>query len=574
MGLIIDGARPVRARGLRALLPLVAALALSCGQPEPAPVTGPLVELDSWSAGTAELVDYRAKLPASLQPGGTDEEIIRSLLASLVDRQIMIAEGEALGYHEEEEFTQRQFRLLSKRLVEMLSQRFVSPNVQVSDAEVEEMYRTYHWDREILPAHILSATEEDAREVIRLLDQGGDFAEIARDRSIAPDAAEGGFLGQYFGPNDAVPELVEAAHGLPIGEYTREPVRTRDGWEVVKVLDATPVPLDEVRPQLMRGIYMGKFVEERNELVDELWQKFGVSVHDDGLDLLIDAGAAQQEATGAATSEPAITFAGDHTLTVGDVQRFVAQDPRVRGDNADSAAVIGILRVRVLSDSLLHHEARAAGLDTLPEFRAYRDNLYRRMIVTFLRKKEVLEQISVTEEEIRQEYEAGIASGELGFCKPDQIDAREILVETRAEAEQVARRLRQGEDASALARDLSKRPDAVRTGGHIHVTAGDAEAWGPHYETLWAASDGDIVAPLQRTDGFSVVAIDRVQKDHVRTYEEMRLGMTHRKRLAQSYRSFESYIDDLRQMYADRVVWHDDRIAALAQRPPWAEATP
>jgi peptidyl-prolyl cis-trans isomerase C len=554
-----------RLRLVSALVALAAGT-WSCGSDSPAVVNGPLVEIGQWGADTADLISYRGKLPESLLPKGTDEEIVRNLLKSLVDRRIMIVEGEALDYHRDPEFAGRQYRLLSKRLIETVSQRVVSPNVLVSEAEVEEMYRTYHWDREILPAHILSTTQEDALEVIRLLDQGRDFAELARERSVAPDADKGGFLGQYFGPGDAIGELADAAHGLPIGEFTRTPVRTRDGYEVVKVLDASPIPLEDVRQQLTRGIFLGKFVSERRVFITALQQKFSVIFHADGIDSLSQAAARSSEIDGPTASLPVITFGESHVLTIDDVQRFAVENARLRADPT-SAQVIEILTTRVLADSLLVLEAQATGLDTAAEFVEYRDNLYRRMIVTFLRKRKVLETIKISEADVREAYEAGKA----GFKKPDQINAREILLGTRAEADAVIKRLQQGEDVGALVSSLSLRPGATRSEGHVHVGAKDGDRWGKHFDTVWNAAAGSIVGPLDMPDGFLLLHIDAVEKDQLRSFRDMALGLQHRLRLSGQYQAFEAYIEELRQRYADRVVWHDDRIAALAANLPWSE---
>lgn len=543
---------------------ICATLIWSCGGDEPVDMTAPLVEIGDWSANTADLVAYRGKLPASLQPQGSDEDMIRSLLASLIDQRIMVVEGEALGYHEDSEFVERQNRLLHKRLVEGLSQLIVGRKVQVTEAEVEEMYHTYNWDREILPAHILSATEADALEVIRLLDQGGDFDQIARQRSIAADADRGGFLGQYFGPNDAAGELVDAAHGLPIGEYTRKPVRTQDGFEVIKVVDATTVPLQDVVQQLTRGIYMGKFVTERREFVAALQQKYNVIFHTDGIDALVRSATDASQAEGDAADLPAITFADSHVLTVADVSRFIVDNARLQ-QTSDETAVIEILTGRVLADSLLLLESRSVGLDTLAEFTEYRDNLYRRMIVTFLRKRKVLEQISISPEDVRKVYEEGKA----GYKKPDQINGSEILLTTRAEAETIVAKLRQGADPTELVVTHSQRPGSARSEGHVHIGAGDAERWGEHFDTVWEVEPGDVVGPLEMADGFVVLHISAVEKDRLRSFDEMRLGLTHRLKMNRQYQAFEVYIDELRQQYEPQVRWQQDNVRRLAARPPW-----
>ena len=303
-------------RRIRGGLLLAAASLWSCGGGSGQGVSGPLVEVDGHGIDATQLREYRARLPQSLQPAGESEANIRSLLQSLVDGRVMVLEGEALGCDRDPEFVARQRQLLTTQLIDMIVKLQVGANVQVSEEDIQKVYTGYHWDREVLPAHILSATEAEAREVIRLLDGGRDFAELAKDRSLAADAAKGGFLGQYFGPSDAVEELVTAAHGLPIGEFTRTPVRTKDGWEVVKVLDATPVPLERVRPQLARGIYMGKLADARNAYVATLAKRFAVVYDVQAIDVLVRAARAGQDPSPAEGRMAAVRFGGDHVIPV------------------------------------------------------------------------------------------------------------------------------------------------------------------------------------------------------------------------------------------------------------------
>ena len=95
---------------------------------------------------------------------------------------------------------------------------------------------------------------------------------------------------------------------------------------------------------------------------------------------------------------------------------------------------------------------------------------------------------------------------------------------------------------------------------------------GEDFDAVWNAAEGDVVGPLQMQDGYLVLKIEAVEKDRLRTYDEMRLGLTHRLKLERQYRAFEVYIEGLRERFTDHVVWHDDSIEALAERPPWSEA--
>ncbi len=70
--------------------------------------------------------------------------------------------------------------------------------------------------------HILVKDEAEAKAIIAKLDQGGDFAAMAKEKSLdAGTAANGGDLG--FVPRDVtVPEFEKAAYALNPGTYTKD----------------------------------------------------------------------------------------------------------------------------------------------------------------------------------------------------------------------------------------------------------------------------------------------------------------------------------------------------------------
>jgi len=530
-----------------------------CGSQE---VDGPLVEVGGEAIGVAELGAYRAKLPEGLLPSDSGESGIRDLLQSLVDRHIMIAEGESLGHHRDPEFLERQQRLLARRLKETLLGEQVRSRVQVSEEEIQELYVEGHWDREVFPAHILSATREDALVAIRLLDEGRVFEEVAAEHSIAPDAAHGGVLAGYFGPQDAATVLVEAAHGLPVGEHTRVPVQTRDGYEVVKVLEARPVPLELVRDKIARDIQMRKLVLEQRGYVSQLEEKFGLEYRPGALQALLRCARTGGELTGEELASTLATYAEDRVVTLAQAAPSLLGTRRAAP--ADSAALVAAIRGRVLADSLLVLEASERGMAETPAFKAYRDQLYNRMMVTFLRKKGVLDLIEVTEDEIVGEYEANREQ----YRIPDGADITELMVGTRQEAEQLLSAVSEGEDLGALVRSHSLRRETRASGGHLHVAAEDSSRWGPAYEQIMGAHAGEIIGPVEVQGGFSIVRVDTARVGQYWQYPDMRLRILHRRKLSRQHEAFEQYIAELRQRYADRIVWHDGRIAALASQEP------
>ena len=80
---------------------------------------------------------------------------------------------------------------------------------------------------------VLSPEEAEAKinGLKKELDDGADFAALAKEHSDCPSGSEGGDLGQ-FGPNDMVPSFGAAAFALEEGE-TSDVVKTDFGFHLI-----------------------------------------------------------------------------------------------------------------------------------------------------------------------------------------------------------------------------------------------------------------------------------------------------------------------------------------------------
>ncbi|NNK78892.1 MAG: peptidylprolyl isomerase [Litoreibacter sp.] len=106
-------------------------------------------------------------------------------------------------------------------------------------------------EEEFNASHILVETEEEAAEIKKMLDDGSDFATLAKEKSTGPSGPGGGELG-WFGKGAMVPQFEEAVLALEDGSVS-EPVQTQFGWHIVKRnesrIQAAPT-LDEVRGEI------------------------------------------------------------------------------------------------------------------------------------------------------------------------------------------------------------------------------------------------------------------------------------------------------------------------------------
>ena len=132
-------------------------------------------------------------------------------------------------------------------------------------------------EEEVRARHILLDNREAADAVVADLENGADFAALAKERSKGPSGPSGGDLG-YFSKQSMVPAFSDAAFKLATGE-TSPPVQTQFGWHVIRVEGRRnrPVPpLDQVRDQ----IYQLLISEAQRDIYDEMRAKASVDLID------------------------------------------------------------------------------------------------------------------------------------------------------------------------------------------------------------------------------------------------------------------------------------------------------
>ena len=83
--------------------------------------------------------------------------------------------------------------------------------------------------------HILVKSEDQAKEILNLIQQGKSFEDLARTKSSCPSGKKGGNLG-WFSHGQMVKEFQKAAFSLKKGQIS-QPVKTQFGWHIIKVVD-------------------------------------------------------------------------------------------------------------------------------------------------------------------------------------------------------------------------------------------------------------------------------------------------------------------------------------------------
>ena len=131
------------------------------------------------------------------------------------------------------------------------------------DAPAEEEYQAaydaamadFPEEPEFNASHILVETEEEASAIVTELEEGADFADLAKQKSTGPSGPDGGALG-WFGLGQMVSEFETAVTALEPGQVSA-PVQTQFGWHVILLNETrmvAPPTLDEVRDQITQQL--------------------------------------------------------------------------------------------------------------------------------------------------------------------------------------------------------------------------------------------------------------------------------------------------------------------------------
>jgi len=85
--------------------------------------------------------------------------------------------------------------------------------------------------------HILVSTEEQCADLKTQIEEGADFAELAKQHSSCPSGQQGGELGE-FGPGQMVKEFDEVVFSADVNTV-QGPVQTQFGYHLLEVTNRT-----------------------------------------------------------------------------------------------------------------------------------------------------------------------------------------------------------------------------------------------------------------------------------------------------------------------------------------------
>jgi peptidyl-prolyl cis-trans isomerase C len=241
----------------------------------------PVTEADLQQA-IQDLDQQFARLP--------EEQKRAAALSAVIEIRLLANEAVAKGFDKSPEYLRRMAFLQQRALHGEVIEKEVAATI--TDEDIRKRYDTEMANtppvNEVHARHILVKTKEEADAIVKQLDGGAKFEDIAKEKSSDPGSgAQGGDLG-WFGPGQMVPEFETAAFALEPGSYTKEPVQSQFGWHIIKVEDKRakqPPAFEQVKEQFRSLLLREKYFA----LVKQLRAAGKVDVTDPALKTGVEA---------------------------------------------------------------------------------------------------------------------------------------------------------------------------------------------------------------------------------------------------------------------------------------------
>lgn len=518
----------------------------------------------------ADLRQFREESTANYRDPEEGLQAWRFYLQTMIDMKLMLIAAQEQRLDQTVEFVRQWDRERRKKLVDEYAVRTILADVDLAVDGMRQNFATNKWNRMLRLAHIRTASATEAQKAMRDLEQGQDFAEVARGRSIAPSAAHGGVLDAWYGRGNleemGLPiEVGEQIFDLQVGDLS-QPLLVGENYEIFKVLSQGPAPT-HYRAAFLREQYWNEFRTRWNELIAQLKDRLNAQLDGEAVRLLVDR-MAESDGRGMLLDPEEqevilCRFKGGQVTLLDFAETYNAYW-FIRSVSFDSSGIAEFVHRDLLPRVLVYQAALQEGLDQDSTIAAWLQDKKKSLLLEALRREEVVEQTEIDSAMARQYYDDHLQM----FMELEEIQMAEVLVATRAEAEQLLQRVRAGERLETLAARHTLRTDAERSGQyHIHNHPSERRVFGALYDSVVAAPVGVLTGPVALDEGYSIFEVRERIPPRPTPFAQAASRARWWVQKRQEKTLFDSLFTRLRNQYADRVVVFEEQLGRLDASP-------
>lgn len=477
------------------------------------------------------------------------------MMFRLVNDQLLAQEARVLGMQNDEPIPSQLAELRKSLAIKRLEQEEIWIKAEPSGEELEQAFAKEH--RTITFRMLTSYEKEEAERLLSELEQGADFAALAKESSVDQFGPRGGLV-ENLPRIDMPHELADDAFAMSPGDL-KGPFRTRIGWSNLRVesfADPDPERYEALEPSLRTMVRYRKAEKLKDDLGTRLRRAHPVVIDDDAAAAVVAERLPDARLMPKVENpESVVARVGKREITAKEYGRALqARWKGVRNEEAAIAAKPLVLE-RLIRDQLMLSEALARGYGDSPEADRVVSASETQLLIPRILSEVIAANIEVTLEEMESYYEEHKDQ----FRRPPRVRSGQIAVASREEAERLAELLRQGADLAWLARQHSIDDFKERGGDRgwtVPTRSGD-----PIEEALFEAQPGDVLGPSEHPEGFVIAQVLAREEQGLYEFQEISGNMRQAVFDVEFQASLHEYIQKLRSR--SEIVINEDLLATL-----------
>ncbi len=223
---------------------------------------------------------------------GKYQDIVKNrkdeFLQELINDTLLYQEALRKNIDKEKEVQEVIEQARKKILIARFLKGEVDDAVVITDDDIVEFYES-NKDKYMTPeimrvSHILLLSQDNADEVLKEIQAGASFEDMARAKSVDPTAQRAGDIG-YFPKGQLMPEFENACSALEIDQISGV-VKTKLGYHIIKLTDRRQPqlrPIDEVDENIKSQLRAIKRRQLFNDLLTRLRKETVIEINEEAL---------------------------------------------------------------------------------------------------------------------------------------------------------------------------------------------------------------------------------------------------------------------------------------------------
>ena len=203
-------------------------------------------------------------------------EVKNEILDGLINQKVIEQEAIKRDYFSKNQEIKKQLENYKRMLlIEEFKRKIIAPQIVLNEKELKDYYKKHKQDY-LSPNQynlrlIRVNSKKEAQEILEELKAGGDFAFLAKKKSIAESAKKGGAIG-WHSENRLPTKIREVVKELKPGEFS--PI-IEDGRHYSIVFleekkEGKPIPFEEVKEKVKKQLWQQKFNTLLNKYLKQL----------------------------------------------------------------------------------------------------------------------------------------------------------------------------------------------------------------------------------------------------------------------------------------------------------------